>query len=113
MLSPLIQKIINFNTARDWDQFHKPKDLAISLALEAAEVLEHVQWKSDEQFAEYLNTNKEAFGDELADVFIYLLQLANKTDIDILEAAERKMEKNEKKYPVEKARGKADKYTEL
>lgn len=110
-LSELIQAIETFRTDRDWIQFHKPKDLAISLALEAAEVLEHFQWKTDEQINEYAVKAKEEIGDELADVFVYLTMLSNDLGIDLFEAAFRKVKKNAVKYPVEKAKGKADKYT--
>ena len=112
-----IQKILNnlleFRNARDWKQFHTPKNLAISLSLEASEVLEHFQWKTDIEFKEYLKTHQEDLADELADVFNYLLLLSNELDIDLLKAAERKLEKNKQKYPIEKAKGNHKKYTEL
>ena len=100
-LNELTKKIIAFRDARDWAQFHKPKDLAISLSLEASEVLEHFQWKSDDEIKEYLKSHKEDISDELGDVLNYLLLLAHVTDIDILEAAVNKLEKNEKKYPAD------------
>ena len=112
-LSDLQRQIRQFCDNRDWDQFHNPKDLAISLSLEAAEVLEHFQWKTAEEMALHIVDQKEAVGEELADVFYWLLLLANKLDVDLVEAFEAKMKKNEAKYPVEKAKGSHKKYTEL
>ena len=113
-LDIILEKIRKFNEERDWGQFHNPKDLTLSLTLEAAEVLEHFQWKSSlVEIEEYVKKNKEALSEEIADVAVYLLELADMTGIDVLEAIEKKMEKNAKKYPVEKARGKATKYTDL
>jgi len=105
-LDDLQKKIIAFRDERDWKQFHTPKDMAISLALEAAEVLEHFQWKNEAEIAEYLKTNKEDIGDELADVLWWVLLMSHDLGIDILEASERKIEKTAKKYPVEKSKGK-------
>lgn len=112
-IKELTKKVIKFRDARDWKQFHKPKDLAISLSLEAAEVLEHFQWKSEKEAVEYVASHKDEIADELADVFNYLLLAAHEFEIDIADALSRKMDKSEKKYPVEKARGNAKKYTEL
>jgi len=109
-----LQKMIRkFCDDRNWDQFHNPKDLSISLALEAAEVLEHFQWKNAEEMAAHAKANKAAVGEELADVFYWVLLLANKLDIDLVEAFTKKMVKNEAKYPVEKAKNSHKKYTEL
>jgi NTP pyrophosphatase (non-canonical NTP hydrolase) len=109
-----LQAIIRkFCDERDWDQFHNPKDLSISLTLEAAEVMEHFQWKSPEEMTEHIATRKSEVGEELADVFYWVLLLANKLDIDLAEAFRLKMTKNEMKYPVEKAKGSHRKYTEL
>lgn len=109
-----LQVIIRkFCDDRDWDQFHNPKDLSISLALEAAEVMEHFQWKSPAEMAEHSVKHKDDVGEELADVFYWVLLLANKLDIDITEAFEKKMIKNEVKYPIAKAKGSHKKYTEL
>lgn len=109
----IIKKILEFRDARDWKQFHNPKDLAISLSLEASEVLEHFQWKSKEEIEKYIKTNKNEIGEELADVFYWVLLLANDLNIDIEKAFELKMKKNAKKYPIKKAKGKHNKYTEL
>ena len=107
------EKLKAFRKARDWEQFHKPKDLALSLTLEAAEVLEHFQWKSDEEIKKYVKINKDKLGEELADVFNWVVLLSHDLDIDILEEAEKKIEKNGNKYPIEKAKGKHTKYTDL
>ena len=112
-IAEVAKRLKQFTLEREWDQFHNPKNLAISLALEAAEVLEHFQWKHDHEITEYVENNKEELGDEMADVFLYLLHLCRKCDIDIIEVSNRKMDKNEKKYPVEKSRGRATKYTKL
>lgn len=109
-----LQKLIRtFIDDRDWDQFHNPKDLSISLALEAAEVMEHFQWKNEKEMAEHIVKMKTEVGEELADVFYWVLLLANKLDIDLVEAFTNKMDKNVAKYPVEKAKGSHKKYTEL
>jgi NTP pyrophosphatase (non-canonical NTP hydrolase) len=112
-LKKLTERIIHFRNARDWKQFHKPKDLAVSLSLEASEVLEHFQWKSEKEIDAYVKTNKEEIADELADVLNYLLIMAHDLDINIIEAGEKKISKNELKYPVEKAKGKHTKYNKL
>jgi NTP pyrophosphatase (non-canonical NTP hydrolase) len=109
-----LQLIIRqFVDERDWDQFHNPKDLAISLSLEAAEVMEHFQWKNADEMAEHVKKMKTEVGEELADVFYWVLLLANKMDVDLVQTFEKKMEKNRAKYPVEKAKGSHKKYTEL
>lgn len=112
-IDELLERIIAFRDERNWKQFHKPKDLAISLSLEAAEVLEHFQWKSEEEIEEYVKKNKDEIGEELADVFNYLLLMSHCLDIDLLHATEAKLEKSAQKYPVEKAKGTHKKYTEL
>ena len=109
-----MQKMIRkFVDDRDWDQFHNPKDLSISLALEAAEVMEHFQWKNLEEMRRHALDKKSDVGEELADVFYWVLLLANKLDIDLVSAFTKKMDKNISKYPVEKAKGSHKKYTEL
>lgn len=106
----LVQRIKDFCDARDWSQFHDPKNLAISLQLEAAEVLELFQWTKDNQMKP---GKDEDMADELADVLYWLIMLANHYEIDLTAALDRKMDKNEAKYPIEKARGTSAKYTEL
>lgn len=112
-LTDLTQKIIAFRDARDWKQFHNPKDLALSLVLEAAETLEHFQWKSPKEIEEYVKTNKADIGEELADVLYWVLLMSHDLGIDMKEALLKKIAKNEAKYPVEKARGTHKKYNEL
>jgi dCTP diphosphatase len=112
-LADLQIMIRKFCDDRDWDQFHNPKDLAISLSLEASEVLEHFQWKNEQEIIAHLSKNKGEVGSELADVFYWVLLMANKLDIDLVEAFNSKMIKNENKYPIAKAKGSHKKYTEL
>jgi NTP pyrophosphatase (non-canonical NTP hydrolase) len=112
-IAKLTEALIKFRDARDWKQFHNPKDCAISLSLEAAEVLEHFQWKGGEGVEAYLKENKDKVGEELADVLYWILLMSHDLGIDIGEAFERKMEKNEQKYPVDKAKGNHAKYTDL
>ena len=112
-LSDLQKKIIAFRDERDWKQFHTPKDMATGLTLEAGEVAEHFLWKDEAEIAEYLKTNKEDIGDELADVLWWVLLMSHDLGIDILEASERKIEKTAQKCPVEKSKGRHTKYDKL
>ena len=112
-IQDLIEKIVEFRDARDWKQFHNPKDLALSLVLEAAEVLEHFQWKSKEEIEKYIVENKKDIGEELGDVFYWVLLMSKDLNIDITRALENKLKKNEEKYPIEKAKGKHTKYNKL
>lgn len=105
-----IARIVKFQKARDWKQFHSPKNLAISVCLEASEILEHFQWSKDNNLPDGSKSDLE---EEIADTYYYLLLLCNETGIDISKAFDRKMEINERKYPVEKAKGKSTKYTKL
>jgi NTP pyrophosphatase (non-canonical NTP hydrolase) len=109
----IIEKIKVFRDERDWMQFHDPKNMSISLIIEAAELLEHFQWKTKEEVKKYVEENKEEIRDEIADVALYLFELADNLGIDLLNAMEKKLEKNKKKYPVEKAKGKHTKYNKL
>jgi len=112
-IKQLTAMILKFRDERDWKQFHNPKDLAIGLALEAAEVLEHFHWKSKEEMEEYVKTHKEEIGEELSDVLYYVLNLSDDLGIDIVDAFKKKMVKNELKYPVAKAKGRHEKYDKL
>ena len=112
-IEELTNRVIAFRDARNWKQFHNPKDSAISLVLEATEVLEHFQWKNSEEMARHVVGKKEEVADELADVMYWVLLMANDMNIDITGAFVKKLEKNEAKYPVEKAKGTHKKYTEL
>ncbi len=107
------KRIVAFRDARDWKQFHNPKDLALSLVLEAAEVMEHFQWKNTEEIEKYVVEAKGEIGEELADVLYWVLLMGHDLDIDVLAALDKKMKKNKAKYPVEKAKGKHTKYTKL
>ena len=111
--SEIIQKIRKFRDDRDWMQFHNHKDMALSLVLEAAEVLEHFQWKKPEEVNAHAEKNKGEIAEELADVAMYLFELSDNLGIDLKKAIQDKIEKNDKKYPVEKAKGSAKKYTQL
>ena len=103
-----------FTREREWDRYHSPKNLAMALIVEAAELAEHFQWLTAEESQSLRDGGKrEEIGDELADVLIYLVELADTLDIDLAAAARAKIEKNARKYPVEKARGNAKKYDEL
>ena len=102
--------VLAFRDARDWRQFHNPKDLAISVSLEAAELLETFQWSGEDLWRRDRIEEQRA---ELADVLIYALLLADRLGVDPLEAIEAKLAENDRKYPVEKASGRSSKYTEL
>jgi len=112
-INELTKRIISFRNARDWKQFHNPKDVALSLVLEATEVMEHFQWKNQKEIETYVETNKNEIGEELADVLYWVLLISHDLGIDILDALENKILKNEEKYPVEKAKGKHTKYNKL
>lgn len=114
-LEKLQREVQRFCEARDWDQFHGPKDLAIGVITEASELLEHFRFLSDEQALELLKNSqqKEEVEDELADVLFFLLRFAQRFDVDLAQALTRKMAKSEKKYPVDKAKGSNKKYTNL
>ncbi|MGE0269257.1 MAG: nucleotide pyrophosphohydrolase [Candidatus Omnitrophota bacterium] len=105
-----LEKILLFQKERDWKQYHTPKNLAISLSLEAAEILELFQWTDDNQLPE---NKKDKLAHELADVYAYILLLAHETGIDLPSAFDAKIKINNEKYPVEKSRGNAKKYTEF
>lgn len=112
-IAEITKRIVAFRNARDWKQFHNPKDVALSLVLEAAEVMEHFQWKSKEEIEEYVVEAKEEIGEELADVLYWVLLMSHDLKIDVLDAVDKKMKINEKKYPVKKAKGKHTKYNKL
>ncbi len=112
-IKKITEKIKKFRDERNWLQFHNHKDMALSLVLEAAEVLEHFQWKSPDEVANHGKIHKDEISEELADVAMYLFELADNLGINLSEAIEYKLIKNAKKYPVAKAKGSAKKYTEL
>ncbi len=112
-LDALRDLLRQFAAERDWDQFHSPKNLAIALSVEAAELLEHFQWMPETESTALAGDLKARIQDEVADVLLYLIRLADKLEIDLLAAASDKIQLNAKKYPIEKARGSSKKYTEL
>ncbi len=112
-IQAITRKIRKFRDERDWKQFHNHKDVALSLVLEASEVLEHFQWKSPAEVETHGRENKEELSDELADVAIYLMELADNLGIDLPKAIDRKMKKNALKYPVMKSKGRHTKYNKL
>ena len=112
-LEHLRTRLAAFAAERDWDQFHNPKNLAMALTGEVGELVEHFQWLTFEQAADLPADTREAVALEAADVLLFLLRLCDKLDIDLAEAAERKLALNAKKYPVDKARGRAAKYDKL
>ncbi|MCK5392805.1 MAG: nucleotide pyrophosphohydrolase [Candidatus Omnitrophica bacterium] len=109
----IIEKIKKFRDDRDWMQFHDAKNMAVSIILEASELLEHFQWKTIEEVDEYRKQNQSEIKDEIADIALYLFELADNLSIDLITAMEQKLAKNEKKYPIEKAKGKHTKYNKL
>jgi NTP pyrophosphatase (non-canonical NTP hydrolase) len=111
-IESLTAALRRFAAERDWDQFHSPKNLAAALTVEAAELLEHFQWLTEEQSADLAADKRIAVGREMADVFLYLLQIADKLQIDLVAAAQEKLELNASKYPVARARGNSKKYSE-
>ncbi len=112
-IQDLTKRITEFRDARDWKQFHNAKDMALSLSLEASELLEHFQWRNGEEIQKYIDAHKTEISDELADVLYWVLLISHDLCIDIGEAVKSKIQKTELKYPVEKAKGKNAKYTEL
>lgn len=114
-MDDLVKAVLAFRDERDWRQFHNPKDLAISICLEAAELLEAFQWKRPEEIAVFLaeEQNRRRVGEEMADVLILLVSLADVAQIDLMEAARSKLADNARKYPVERAKGSARKYDAL
>ena len=114
-ISELKTRVLAFVRERDWEQFHSPKNLSMALAAETGELMEHFLWATPEASKTIANepTKRAKIADELADVVIYALEFANITGLDVAAAIEAKMLANAKKYPVEKARGRSEKYTEL
>ncbi len=114
-LAELKQRILAFARERDWEQFHAPKNLSMALAAEAGELMEHFLWATPEASRAVVNdgAKRRRIEEELADVVIYALEFANIAGIDVAAAIEAKMAANAAKYPVEKAKGRSDKYTEL
>jgi NTP pyrophosphatase (non-canonical NTP hydrolase) len=112
-IKELTERVVSFRDARDWKQFHRPKDMALSLMLEAAEVGEIFQWKSEEQVEQERGVIREKLERELSDVLYWVLLMARDSEIDLEDAFQRKLAENEQKYPVELSRGSNKKYSEF
>jgi dCTP diphosphatase len=110
-IKEISEMLLKFREERDWGQFHSPKNLAISISVEAAELLEHFQWRKEND--EFTPDKKHEIAEELADIFNYMIMLAGDLGIDIIESAKMKIEANGKKYPIEKAKGSMKKYRDL
>jgi NTP pyrophosphatase (non-canonical NTP hydrolase) len=112
-LADLAARLRAFAVERDWEQFHAPKNLAMALAVEAAELMEHFQWLSERESAELTPKRRQEVAAELADVFIYTVRLADRLGVDLPGAVEAKIRVNAERYPVGKSRGNKTKYTDL
>jgi len=112
-IEQILSRIKKFRDERDWMQFHDPTNMAISVIIEAAELLEHFQWKSKSEVKKYVKQNRAVIQDEIADIAMYLFEMADNLDIDLLHAMDAKLKKNAKKYPIAKAKGKHTKYDRL
>jgi dCTP diphosphatase len=108
----LRDKLRTFAEARDWDQFHSPKNLSMALMVEVAELMEHFQWLTEVQSRNLDAEKKAVVAEELADILLYLVRLSDKLDVDLPEAARRKLERNAEKYPAALVRGSSKKYSE-
>lgn len=111
-LRELTEELAAFARERDWDQFHSPKNLAMALSVEASELVEIYQWMTQEESAAPSAEKRARIEEEVADIFIYLLRLADKAGVDLLPAVTRKIAANHRKYPADKVRGRSEKYTE-
>ncbi len=117
-LNDLMREFERFAHERDWEQFHTPKNLVMAMSVEASELLEIFQWKTESECQKFLSgggddREREKIGDEVADVFLYLMRICQRLGIDPVETSRKKMIKNAQKYPVEKSKGRSTKYTEL
>ena len=112
-LEDMSKRISKFASERDWEQFHSPKNLSMALNVEAGELLEHFQWLTEEESRNLTTVKLGEVESELADVFIYLVRLADRLGVDLHAAAVSKLDVNDSKYPIEKAKGNAKKYTEF
>lgn len=108
----LQERLRAFAERRDWQQFHSPKNLSMALIVEAGELAEHFQWLTQDESFKLVDKKRQAVGEELADIFVYLVRLADQLDIDLSEAVDRKIALNEEKYPADLVRGSAKKYNE-
>ncbi|MDT8383744.1 MAG: nucleotide pyrophosphohydrolase [Gammaproteobacteria bacterium] len=111
-LDRLRQQLRDFAAERDWEQFHSPKNLSMALIVEAAELVEHFQWLTEAQSKALPDETRDKVEQELADIFLYLIRIADMLDMDLPSAAQRKIEINQQKYPASQVRGQSKKYTE-
>ena len=111
-IKQLTDLVVKFRDARDWKQFHNPKDTALSLVLEATEVMEHFQWKNPVEIDAYIKSHKSEIAEELSDVLYWVLLMSKDMNIDLVKAFNEKMIKNEKKYPIKKTKGQHKKNTD-
>ncbi len=105
-------KLAEFAQRRDWNQFHSPKNLSMALIVEAAELVEHFQWLSEQQSYELIPEKHQKVSMELADILLYIIRISDKLNVDLIESAEKKIAINEQRYPVDKVRGSNKKYNE-
>jgi len=113
-MDDILSKVLKFRDDRDWKQFHNPKDLAISISLEANELLECFQWKTADEITQFMNSEEKIkVEEEVADIAMYLMSFCDIADIDIKDAIAAKIEKNNEKYPIEKCKGRHAKYNSL
>lgn len=112
-IEALTARICAFRDARDWQQFHNPKDMAVAIAAEAGELMQHFVWKQPDQIPQVVQDKRAELTDEIADVAILLFELAHNLDIPLAQAMQAKLDRNEKRYPADKARGNNLKYNEL
>ena len=112
-IDDLLRQLLAFRDARDWMQFHNPKDLAVAIAAEAGELMQHFVWKTPQQAEQEAVAKRAEIADEIADVAILLFELAHNLDIPLAQAVQAKLDRNEKRYPADKARGNNLKYHEL
>ena len=112
-ISKLQQQLREFAEARDWEQFHSPKNLACALSVEASELLEHFQWMKEEESRVLPSDKLIEVETEIADIFCYLLMISDKLGVDLIEASNKKIVANESRYPIDKSKGRSDKYTKL
>jgi len=112
-IKSVLDRIRVFGEEREWQQFHSPKNISMALSVEASELLEHFQWMTQEQSRNIDAEKKQEVSDEIADVFLYLLRMCDQLDINLIDAAHQKIDKNAVKYPIEKSKGVATKYDRL
>ncbi len=112
-LKKLTAEIIKFRDERNWQQFHNPKDVALSLVLEASELLEHFQWKNNDEISSHIEKSSHEIGEELSDILYWVLLMSHDLKIDISSALENKLEKNKVKYPINLSKGNSIKYNKF